>query len=187
MPKDEIISMVLEIYDARKEVKEYLEFYTNPDEDGKREEYKNIIIEEFYPSKWWQDPMTCFVVCRKAFSDCKKLKPLADKLANLMLCYVENACKFTYDYGDMWEQYFTYETMCGMGFSMWMRIFRYNCRLISCALPRRWLTANTTEWLFFHDRKSHSFLYYIRMRTRTICSATIWTYYQDNVLHGHIA
>lgn len=51
MPKDEIISMVLEIYDARKEVKEYLEFYTNPDEDGKREEYKNIIIEEFYPSK----------------------------------------------------------------------------------------------------------------------------------------
>ena len=24
-----------------------------------------------------------------------------------MLCYVENACQFTYDYGDMWEQYYT--------------------------------------------------------------------------------
>ena len=76
MPKEEIIGMVLEMYDARKEAKEYLEFYANPDEDGKLEEYK-------------------------------KLKPSADKLADLMLCYVENACRFTYDYGDMWEQYYT--------------------------------------------------------------------------------
>ena len=34
MPKEEIIGMVLEMYDARKEAKEYLEFYANPDEDG---------------------------------------------------------------------------------------------------------------------------------------------------------
>ena len=40
MPKEEIIGMVLEMYDARKEAKEYLEFYANPDEDGKLEEYK---------------------------------------------------------------------------------------------------------------------------------------------------
>ncbi len=35
MPKEEIIGMVLEMYDARKEAKEYLESYVNPDEDGK--------------------------------------------------------------------------------------------------------------------------------------------------------
>lgn len=51
MSKEEIIDMELAMYDARKEAKEYLEFYTNPDEDGKLEEYKKIIIEEFYPSK----------------------------------------------------------------------------------------------------------------------------------------
>ena len=51
MPKEEIIGMVLEMYDARKEAKEYLEFYANPDEDGKLEEYKKIITEEFYPSR----------------------------------------------------------------------------------------------------------------------------------------
>ena len=107
MPKEEIIGMVLEMYDARKEAKEYLEFYANPDEDGKLEEYKKIITEEFYPSKGRQEPKTRFAVCRKAVSDYKKLKPSPDKLADLMLCYVENACKFTYDYGDMWEQYYT--------------------------------------------------------------------------------
>lgn len=108
MPKDEIIGVVLDMYDARKEAKEYLEFYANPDEDGKLEEYKKIITEEFYPAKSNKDPKTRFSVCRKAVSDYKKLKPSADKLADLMLCYVENACQFTYDYGDMWEQYYTY-------------------------------------------------------------------------------
>lgn len=41
--------MVLELYSARKEAKEYLEFYASPDEKGKLEEYKSIIREEFYP------------------------------------------------------------------------------------------------------------------------------------------
>ena len=79
---------------------------TSPDEDDKLEEYKKTIIEEFYPSKNCLG-LTRFCVCRKAVSDFKKLKPSADRLADLMLCYVENACHFTYNYGDMWEQYYT--------------------------------------------------------------------------------
>ena len=51
MTKAEIIEMVLELYSARKEAKEYLEFYACPDEKGKLEEYKSIIREEFYPKK----------------------------------------------------------------------------------------------------------------------------------------
>ena len=69
MPKEEIISMVLEMYDARKEAKEYLEFYANPDEDGKLDDYKKIIIEEFYPRRANSFANTRFSVCRKAVSD----------------------------------------------------------------------------------------------------------------------
>jgi len=47
MSKEDIIGMVLEMYDARNAAKEYLEFYANPDEDGKLKEYKKIITEEF--------------------------------------------------------------------------------------------------------------------------------------------
>ena len=43
MTKENIIEMVLELYSARKEAKEYLEFYASPDEKGKLEEYKSII------------------------------------------------------------------------------------------------------------------------------------------------
>lgn len=105
MPKEEIIAMVLEMYSARKEAKEYLEFYAMPDEQGKLEEYKNIIREEFYPQRR-REPQTRFSVCRKAVADFKKLKPSADAIAELMVSYMEWATKFTYDYGDMWEQYY---------------------------------------------------------------------------------
>ena len=97
--------MVLELYSARKEAKEYLEFYASPNEKGKLEEYKSIICEEFYPKKR-REPQTRFSVCRKAVADFKKLKPSADALAELMVSYMEWATQFTYDYGDMWEQYY---------------------------------------------------------------------------------
>ena len=84
MTKAEIIEMVLELYSARKEAKEYLEFYP----------------------KRRREPQTRFSVCRKAVADFKKLKPSADALAELMVSYMEWATQFTYDYGDMWEQYY---------------------------------------------------------------------------------
>ena len=105
MTKKDIIEMVLDLYSARKEAKEYLDFYACPDEKGKLEEYKSIIREEFYPSKR-REPKTRFAVCRKAVSDFKKLKPSDDALAELLVSYMEWATKFTYDYGDMWEQYY---------------------------------------------------------------------------------
>ncbi len=106
MSKGDIIKMVLELYSARKEAKEYLDFYVEPDEKGKLEEYKRIIKEEFYPKKETREPKTRFSVCRKAISDFKKLKPSEELIAELMVFYMENACQFTYDYGDMWEQYY---------------------------------------------------------------------------------
>lgn len=105
MTKENIIEMVLELYSARKEAKEYLEFYASPDEKGKLEEYKSIIREEFYPKKR-REPQTRFSICRKAVADFKKLKPSADAQAELMASYMEWAPQFTYDYGDMWEQYY---------------------------------------------------------------------------------
>ena len=63
MDKSEIIKMVLELYSARKEAKEYLDFYAEPNEGQKLEEYKHIIREEFYPSRN-REPKTRFSVCR---------------------------------------------------------------------------------------------------------------------------
>ncbi len=110
MQKDEIIEVILELYSARKEAKEYLDFYVEPNEKEKLQEYKHIIQQEFYPSGR-REPKFRFSVCRKVISDFKKLKPSAEALAELMVFYMENACKVTHDYGDLWEQY--YDTVEG--------------------------------------------------------------------------
>ena len=68
MSKEQIIEMVIEMYDARKEAKDYLEYYASPDENSKLEEYKDIIREEFYP-EGRREPKTRFSVCRKAVAD----------------------------------------------------------------------------------------------------------------------
>lgn len=105
LEKDEIIEMVIELYDARKEAKEYLEFYLNPNESSKLDEYKKIIENEFYPSRG--NSKTRFSVCRKAVNDFMKLKPAPELVADLMLFYCEQACQFSYDYGDMWDAFYT--------------------------------------------------------------------------------
>ena len=44
LTKEQIIEVILELYDARKEAKEYLEFYLNPNDDQKLEEYKKSSV-----------------------------------------------------------------------------------------------------------------------------------------------
>ena len=105
MTKEEIIEMVIEMYDARKEAKDYLEYYASPDENSKLKEYKEIVRAEFNPDGR-RAPQLRFSVCRKAITDFKKLKPSVDALAELMLSYMEYAIEFTYNFGDMWEQYY---------------------------------------------------------------------------------
>lgn len=93
------------LYEAKREAKNYLDYWMNPDEDAKLEEYKKIIRYEFYPPGN-REPKIRFSVCKKAISDYKKLKPSAGAVAALMLCMVENACLFTAESGDMWESYY---------------------------------------------------------------------------------
>lgn len=104
MSKDDIIKMVLELYDARKEAKDYLDYYVNPDEKAKLEEYKVIIKNEFFPKRG--EEKCRFSICRKAVSDYRKLHPAPENIADLMLFFVEQATEFTAMYGDMWEQYY---------------------------------------------------------------------------------
>ena len=106
LPKEQVIETVLEMYDNMKPVKEYLEFFLNPNEKEMFEKYRAVIINEFYPRAKYTDPKTRFSVAKKAIADFRALKPSPELLADLMLTLPEMACQFTYDYGDMTEQYY---------------------------------------------------------------------------------
>lgn len=105
LPKENVINLVMSLYDASKEAKMYLEFYLTPDSHAEVERYKKVIRNEFFPARGFSEKPS-FVTCRKAISDFKKLKPAPECVADLMLYYIEQGCEYTMAFGDMWEQYY---------------------------------------------------------------------------------
>ena len=105
MSKEEVISVVMELYGARKEAREYLNYFANPDEKSELEKFKKIVFKEF-GDDGKHDSKCSFSVCRKALSDFKKLSPSTDTLSEAMVFYVERICEFSFNAGDLWEQYY---------------------------------------------------------------------------------
>ncbi len=154
LDKSQIIEMVMELYDAHKEAKEYLEFYVNPDEDKKLDEFKKIVLKEF-DDDISRDPQCRFSVCRKALSDFKKLAPSTETLAEAMVYYVERVCEFSFYAGDLWEQY--YDSATSNFRSMLKFLVKNN--MLEAMMPR---VVQIMAWCWpcgygFHDEIGDSF------------------------------
>jgi hypothetical protein len=104
MDKSEVISLVLEMYNTKNEIKEYLDYITNPNERGQFEKAKQIIKNEYFPEKGL--PKERLSVAKKAISDFSKLKPSPELEAELMIFLVECGCQFTHEYGDINEAFY---------------------------------------------------------------------------------
>ncbi len=107
LTKEQLVENVLELYESFKPVKEFYSFYLNPNENELFEKYKAIIVNEFYPKGKYVEPHTRFAVAKKAITDFIAFKPSPKLIGDLMVTLVEMASQFTFDYGDMWEQYYT--------------------------------------------------------------------------------
>ena len=104
LDKEDLIKHVSELYKKYKPVKEYFDFYVNPDEKKLLEQYKEKVTEGFYPKKGYQLKLS---ISRKAINNFKKLGTSAQSLADLLLHFVENGVEFTNEYGDIDEYFYT--------------------------------------------------------------------------------
>lgn len=87
LTRDQLIEVMLELYDARKDAREYLEYYVNPDEKKMHEKYKGVIMKEFFPQKGRAKGRTS--VCKKAIKEFTTLHPSPRLIADLRLSLVE--------------------------------------------------------------------------------------------------
>jgi hypothetical protein len=101
--KKELVKQILELYKKYDTVKEYFDFYINPNEDELYKKYKEKVREGFYPKKGDQLKLS---LSRKAINDFRKLETSKEKLGELILYYVECGVEFTNDYGDINEAYY---------------------------------------------------------------------------------
>lgn len=100
LSKEQVIEVMFELYDARKEAKDYLEFYLTPDSNAELEKCKKAIRQEFFSTRGFSEKPS-FAKCRKVISDFQKLKPDPNCVADLMLFYIEQGCEYTVTFGDM--------------------------------------------------------------------------------------
>ena len=103
LDKDGLISLIGDLYKKNKSVKEFLDFYVNPNEKELFEKYRDKVFEAFYPKRGYNLKLKDG---KQAISDFKKLEPSSDLLADLMLFYVETGVKFTNDFGDVNEAFY---------------------------------------------------------------------------------
>ncbi|MBU1901298.1 hypothetical protein KKG82_02935 [Patescibacteria group bacterium] len=104
LDKDKLIDLVADLYKKNKSVKEFLDFYVNPDERELFDKYRDKVFEAFYPKRGFNLKLKDG---KQAISDFKKLGPSSIFLADLMLFYVETGVKFTNDFGDIDEGFYS--------------------------------------------------------------------------------
>jgi hypothetical protein len=104
MDKQEIMSLIFEMYDSKKEIKEYLDYVVSPNEKEQLTKAKKIIENEYFPAKGW--PKERLSVAKKAISDFAKLKPSPELEAELLIFLVECGCHYTGKYGDINEAFY---------------------------------------------------------------------------------
>lgn len=104
LEKADLIKHIAELYNKYKPVKEYFDFYINPNEKELLEQYKEKVTEGFFPKRGCQLKLS---ISRKAISDFKKLGPSPESVADLLLHYVEQGVEFSNEYGDISESFYT--------------------------------------------------------------------------------
>ena len=103
LDKDKLIGLVADLYQKNKSVKEFFDFYVNPNERELFEKYRDKVFEAFYPKRGYNFKLKD---AKQAISDFKKLGASLNLLADLMLFYVETGVKFTNDYGDVNQTFY---------------------------------------------------------------------------------
>lgn len=105
LSKEEVIDIVLQLYDSIDPAKNWLEFYMHPNIDIELDKAKKLLYGQFYTKKDYpKDPS--FRECNKIVSDFKKLVTDPVAVADLMLYYIELGCGQIIEFGDFYESFY---------------------------------------------------------------------------------
>ena len=104
LDKNKLIDLIADLYKKNKSVKEFFDFYVNPKERELFDKYRDKVFEAFYPKRGYNFKLKDG---KQAISNFKKLGPSCDLIADLLLFYVETGVKFTNDFGDIDESFYS--------------------------------------------------------------------------------
>ncbi len=104
LDKQQLVYHLSELYKKYPEVKVYLNFFADPDEQKLIETYKARVHEGFYPSRGWRLKLAR---SRKAINEFRKLGISPEADADLLLYFTEVAVQYAREKKPRTEPYYT--------------------------------------------------------------------------------
>lgn len=104
LEKEELLFHIGELYKKYKPVKEYFDFFANPNEENIIEKFKERVHEGFYPNRGWRLKL---YRSRKAINEFKKLGISPEADAELLLYFTEVAVMYGREKKPKSETYYT--------------------------------------------------------------------------------
>lgn len=98
LDKEGLVNLVCDLYTQHQPVKEYLDFYINPDENALYKKCREKILRAFFPKRGYSLRLADG---KKALSEFRKFGGSNALLADLMLYYAEKGVDYTNEYGDI--------------------------------------------------------------------------------------
>ena len=103
MTKEDLVEMVLALYDSKKEAKDYFEYFLNPNEEKAEEKCKTVLQKE-YTKTGVRPPKGRISKCKKALQDFEALRPSVERQIDVRLCMAELASKYGVKNWRIWEK-----------------------------------------------------------------------------------
>ncbi len=85
MDRDEIVNVVMELYDARKEAKEYLEYWLNPDSEKELEKCRKLVDRQFFTPQGINRRSPSLPTINKIVKDFMSICYETERVADLLL------------------------------------------------------------------------------------------------------
>lgn len=93
MTKEDLVEMLMALYDSKKEAKDYFEYFLNPDEEKAEKKCKTVFLKE-YTKTGVRPPKGRISKCKKALQDFEALRPSLEHRIDVRLYMAELASKY---------------------------------------------------------------------------------------------
>ena len=104
--KSALLVLVKELYDAAAENRDFIEARCEVEDGGAvLDRYRRKIVEQFFPARG--EGKLKLGEARKAIRDYRRATRNVPGTAELLMTYVENGTRFTHEYGDIDERFYS--------------------------------------------------------------------------------
>lgn len=103
MSKEDLVEMLMALYDSKKEAKDYFEYFLNPDEEKAEKKCKTVFQKE-YTKTGVRPPKGRISKCKKALQDFEALRPSLEHRIDVRLYMAELASKYGARNWRIWEK-----------------------------------------------------------------------------------